>query len=69
MVDVPNSEIRWPDNFMCCGNRTFAWTYENRKVFVEFTRLKMESPTGTFKKWKDYVLNRDKAEIEPKLSV
>ena len=69
MSDVPDSQIRWPVNFMDVGNRTFTWTYENRKVFVEFTRLKMESPTGTFKKWKDYVLNRDKADIEPKLSV
>ena len=69
MIDVPDSEIRWPTGFMDVGDRTFAWTYENRKVFVEFTREKMDSPSGTFKMWKDYVLRREKAETVPKLNV
>ena len=43
---------------MCIGGKSFAWVYENRKEFVEFTVEKMDKPTKLFLKWKKYVLSR-----------
>ena len=43
---------------MDIGGKSFAWVYENRKEFVEFTVEKMDKPTKLFLKWKEYVLSR-----------
>ena len=55
-----DAEICWPENFMCIGGRTFSWVYANRKEFVEFTAEKMDNPSGLFKQWKNYVIQKQK---------
>ena len=51
-------ETRFPEKFMCIGGRPFAWVYENRPEWVDFTRS-WDTATGLFEEWRQYVLNRD----------
>ena len=53
MLDILDDDICWPEGFMDIGDRTFAWVYDNRKEFVEFT-LGMSKTTGLFKSWFQY---------------
>ena len=55
-----NDDLKFEDGFMCIGGRSFAWVYENRKEFVEFTLEKMKKTTGLFREWKTYCINRRK---------
>ena len=54
MIDLPTSEIRFPEGFMCIGGMTFAWVFDNRKEFVEFTLEKMTKTSGLFLEWQNY---------------
>ena len=53
-------ENTWPDDFVDIGGKTFAWVWENRKEFVDFTLNDMTKPTGLFDVWKKYCLNKTK---------
>jgi hypothetical protein len=55
-----DGKLQWPENFMDIGGRTFDWVYDNRKEWVDFTKTKMDKPTGLFKEWKLYVLQKSK---------
>ena len=50
----------FPPSFPDCGNKSFYWVFVNRKEFVDFTIHEMESPTGFFKRWKDYLIRKIK---------
>ena len=52
----------WPKNFMNIGNRTFLWTWDNKKEFVEFTLLEMTKPTKMFLQWFNYCTFKTKQE-------
>ena len=58
-------ETIWPVGF-CDGlaGKSFGWTMINKPDWVDFTINEMESPTGFFKVWKDYLLNGSKSKIE-----
>ena len=56
-----DGEMQWPEGFCDIGGRTFAWVFENRKEFVEFTMQKMDSPTGLFLEWKKYCRKHNQA--------
>ena len=51
-------ENTWPDDFVDIGGKTFAWVWENRKEFVDFTLNDMTKPTGLFDVWMKYCLNK-----------
>ncbi len=59
-------ELVFPINFMCIGDKTFIWVYENRKEFVDFTVTKMDKPTGLFQQWQSYCNEQRKFEKEIK---
>ena len=52
-------ETRWPEGFMDIGGKTFEWVYVHRTEWVAFTLEKMDDPTGLFRDWKAYCINRD----------
>jgi len=52
----------WPKNFMNVGERTFLWTWNNKKEFVEFTLLEMTKPTKMFLRWFNYCTLKTKQE-------
>ena len=52
----------FPANFMCIGEKSFSWVYENREEFVDFTLTEMHKPTGLFLKWQQYCQARKKSE-------
>jgi hypothetical protein len=54
------SETQWPKGFMDIGEKTFAWVYENRKEFVDFTLTDMTKPSGIFAVWQNYCLSKNK---------
>ena len=54
------SETQWPKGFMDIGEKTFAWVYENRKEFVDFTLTDMTKPRGIFEVWQNYCLSKTK---------
>ena len=57
---MESADVCWPENFLDVGGQSFEWVYKNRAVFVEFTREKMENPSGMFLKWRNYVHEKDK---------
>ena len=46
--------MKFPENFMNIGLKTFAWVYENRTEWVKFSE-KWETATGLFQFWYLYV--------------
>ena len=56
------ADICWPEEFPDVGGQTFQWVYDNRPVFVQFTREKMSKASGLFGQWKKYVEDRVKAQ-------
>ena len=52
------SETTWPENFCDIGGKSFEWVFINKKEFVDFCVEEMEKPTGLFKKFQDYCLNK-----------
>ena len=44
----------FPTDFMCIGDRSFEWVYQNRPEFVEFTLTEMSNPTGLFLEWQEF---------------
>ena len=50
---------KWPEGFMNIGGKTFAWTYDNKIEFVDFTVREMKAPTGLFKHWQKYCLKKN----------
>ena len=52
--------MKFPNNFCDIGNKTFEWVFENKKKFVDHTIKEMCKPTGLFKVWQDYCLERKK---------
>lgn len=46
--------LKFPDNFMNIGLKTFTWVYENRAEWVKFSE-KWETATGLFQFWYLYV--------------
>ena len=64
-----DAEICWPEGFMCIGGRPFSWVYSNREEFVQFTLDKMDSPSGLFKQWKNYVIQKQKETDDKKVEV
>ncbi len=63
-VQYVNMSETFPENFMCIGERTFLWVFENRKEFVDFTVNEMDAPTGLFLKWQKYCKERLKISHE-----
>ena len=59
-------DLAFPVNFMCIGERTFRWVFENRKEFVDFTVTKMDKPTGLLQQWQSYCNEQRKFEKEIK---
>ena len=53
-------EMRWPKGFMNISDCSFRWVFDNKKEFVKFTLEKMDSPTGLFLEWKNYVLKQNR---------
>ena len=51
---------RFPVGFQNIGGKSFAWVYENKKDFVDFTVNEMKGCTGLFAQWRDYCLNHYK---------
>lgn len=45
---------RFPKDFMCIGDRSFDWVYENRKEFVDFTLTEMKNAKGFFKDFQQF---------------
>ena len=50
----------FPDEFPDVGGKTFLYTFENRKEWVEFTLKEMNNPTKLFLVWKLYCLRKSK---------
>ena len=46
--------MKFPDNFMNIGLKSFSWVYENRAEWVKFSES-WETATGLFKFWYLYV--------------
>ena len=46
--------MKFPENFMNIGLKTFSWVYANRAEWVKFS-LAWETSTGLFKFWYLYV--------------
>ena len=46
--------MKFPENFMNIGLKTFSWVYENRAAWVKFSEA-WETSTGLFKFWYLYV--------------
>ena len=46
--------MKFPDNFMNIGLKTFSWVYENRAEWVKFSE-RWETATGLFQFWYLYV--------------
>ena len=44
--------------------KSFIWVYKNKPDFVDFTLQDMDNPTGFFKVWKDYCINKQKSNAE-----
>ena len=57
-------DLVFPVNFMCIGEKTFRWVFENRKEFVDFTVNEMDKPTGLFQEWQKYCREQIKFEKE-----
>ena len=43
-------------------NKTFLEVYNTKKEWVDFTLTEMQKPSGLFKTWRDYCLNKNKVE-------
>ena len=49
--------------------KPFLWVYENKPDFVDFTVHEMEKPTGFFKVWREYCVNKtnsDESNAKPR---
>ena len=62
MNECNPGELTWPEGFMDIGGQNFAWVHANRPVWVEFTLEKMDDPSGLFRDWKTYCINKQHAQ-------
>ena len=53
-------DLTFPANFMCIGDKSFKWVFENRKEFVDFTLTEMMEPTGLLARWQTYCKEQKK---------
>ena len=53
------SQERFPADMGVLSNQTFSDIYNTNQEFVDFSRKHITKPTGTFKKWMQYL--RDKS--------
>ena len=56
------SEKVWPNDFMdkSLQGKSFAWTWINKKEWVDFTLTDMKEPSGIFEVWQKYCLSKNK---------
>ena len=53
-------ETKWPNDFLdkSMRGKTFGWTWENKKEWVDFTLTDMTKPTGIFEVWQKYCFSK-----------
>ena len=57
-----DGQTKWPPGFADIGGKTFEWVREHKPDWVDFTINEMNDPSGLFKKWKTYLINRQHAD-------
>ena len=51
---------RWPKGFQDIGGLTFQQTWDQRPEWVDFTLTEMKDPSGMFKEWKSFCVEKKK---------
>lgn len=55
---VENDLVKFPANFFDIGEQTFISVFNSKPDYVQFTIDDMKDPTGLFKQWKDYCIEK-----------